>query len=317
MITNEGALAALRPEWERSGARAVRDAFSIPGLAAVLVAPIRHRAPRVAVLRDDGRLVGLLPLYILDEGSERKLLPLGAGITDYFDALLEPGLPPGAADALLRAALAATSEDGITACDLTDIPPDAALRGLHPPSGWRMARTELDPCPVLTIPESAADLEPPFRRDLRKLRMNRHRAERIGGWRIESATEETLPGLLEDMFHLHGTRWFGWGRRACSRTRACARFTGSPPLLCSVSVCCGCRCCGSAIVRRRPATPCLPEPTGSCSISAASTRHSTSRAREPSCWARWSRRRLAKAGANCISCAAAKTTNTPGAASTE
>ena len=94
-----------------------------------------------------------------------------------------------------------------------------------------MARTELDPCPVLTIPESAADLRAAVpSRTLRKLRMNRNRAERIGGWRIESATEDTLPGLLEDMFHLHGTRWFVLGQAgvlADPRVRAFHRLAAA------------------------------------------------------------------------------------------
>jgi CelD/BcsL family acetyltransferase involved in cellulose biosynthesis len=49
-------------------------------------------------------------------------------------------------------------------------------------------------------------------RILRKLRMNRHRAERVGGCSIESATEDTLAGLLDDLFQLHGARWLALGQ---------------------------------------------------------------------------------------------------------
>ena len=91
VITNEGALAALRPEWDALW-RETPCATPFQSTAWLLSwwRQFGTGRPRVAVLRGDGRLVGLLPLYILDEGSERKLLPLGAGITDYFDALLEP-----------------------------------------------------------------------------------------------------------------------------------------------------------------------------------------------------------------------------------
>ena len=52
------------------------------------ILPFGSGRPRVAALRDGGgRLLGLLPLYLLAEGSETKLLPIGAGVSDYLDAL--------------------------------------------------------------------------------------------------------------------------------------------------------------------------------------------------------------------------------------
>jgi CelD/BcsL family acetyltransferase involved in cellulose biosynthesis len=213
VITKESALAALRPEWDGLWRR-VRSATPFQS-SAWLLSWWRHFGtgrPRIALLRSEGRLAGMLPLYILDEERERKLLPLGAGITDYFDALVEPDLPPAAADAMLRAALDSISEDGITSCDLSDIPPDATLRELQAPSGWRMVRGDVDSCPVLAVPNDTKDLRAVVpSRTLRKLRMNRHRAERMGGWTIETATSDTLPGLLEDMFYLHEARWLAVG----------------------------------------------------------------------------------------------------------
>ena len=103
----------------------------------------------MAALRgDDGRLLGLLPLYLLAEGSGTKLLPLGIGVSDYFDALLDPDGPPDAAARLLAAALAASPEAGC--CDLVGLPPGAALRDAAVPPGWRderrRGRRSLAPC---------------------------------------------------------------------------------------------------------------------------------------------------------------------------
>jgi CelD/BcsL family acetyltransferase involved in cellulose biosynthesis len=235
VIRKDSALEALRPEWEALWRRVPSSTpFHSPAWLLSWWRQFGTGRPRVATLRSEGRLAALLPLYILEEGNERKLLPLGVGITDYFDALLEPGLPPGAADVLLAMALDASSEDGITCCDLTDIPPGAAMLSVRPPDGWHLARGNLDPCPVVAMPNDKAQMRaivPP--RMLRKLRMNRHRAERIGGWTIDTAISETLPRLLDDMFRLHELRWAAVGQAgvlADARIRAFHKLA-TPALL--------------------------------------------------------------------------------------
>ena len=84
---------------------------------------------------DDGRLLNLLLLYLLAEGSGTKLLPLGIGVSDYFDALLHPDGPPDAAARLLAAALAASPEAG--SLRPVGLLPGAALRDAAVPRGWR------------------------------------------------------------------------------------------------------------------------------------------------------------------------------------
>ncbi len=68
--------------------------------------------PRVAISRIGALLTGILPLYILPE--ERKLLPIGAGLTDYFDVLGEPA-------GLLGSVLARLGTKDIAACELVDV----------------------------------------------------------------------------------------------------------------------------------------------------------------------------------------------------
>ena len=148
--------------------------------------------PVVATLRNRGRLAGVLPLYVLED----KLLPIGAGITDYQDILLDQTEPPETASALLSAAIAAAS---VNRCDLIDLPHEAVLLRTDPPRGWEIARQQSDPCPVLSL----ADIPSGRRRDIRQ---SRHRADRLGGYTIETATPDTLDILLPALYALHEQR---------------------------------------------------------------------------------------------------------------
>ena len=205
VLDTDAALLALAPEWEALWRR-VPDAspFSAP---AWLLPWSRHfgtGAPRVAIHRIAGRLAGVLPLYILDEPGIRKLLPIGAGNTDHLDALLEPGLP---VQPLLQAVLDIARLDGVDECHLIEVPPGSALHGIAP-VGWRVHWTTGQPCPVLTLPATVAGLaEIMPGNPLRKLRMNRNRAARTGGFTIETAGPATVQSLLSDLVRLHQGRW--------------------------------------------------------------------------------------------------------------
>ncbi len=152
--------------------------------------------PVVATLRQNARLVGVLPLYILED----KLLPIGAGITDYQDMLLEPSQPAEAAATLLDAGLKAA---GVFRCDLIDLPPDAVLKTVSLPVGWNVCAQTTDPCPVLTLGDGVEQLPAGKRRDLRQFR---HRADRTGGLTVETATPDTSETMLSALYALHERR---------------------------------------------------------------------------------------------------------------
>ena len=214
VATTDGALAALAPEWEALWRR-VPDAlpFQSPAWLLPWWDAFGTGQPRIALLRaDDGRLIGLLPLYVLDEPPERKLLLIGAGTTDYLDLLLDPAASPDAAQRLVQAVLAHAAEDAITACDLTDLPPGSKLRDVVAPPGWREASRWGEPCTVLLLPQGATRLrEVVPEGKLRDLRLARNRAERIGGWSIETAERATLDRLIDELIRLHQERWSGTG----------------------------------------------------------------------------------------------------------
>lgn len=193
-LRDDAALPALEGEWAALWRRGRASPFQHPAWLLPWWAQFGTGSPRVGTLRAaDGTLVGLLPLYELPE--ERKSLPMGAGLSDYQDALLDPEAPPGAAEALLAATL-----DCDLPCHLPDLPPDAVLREVATPSGWSDILQLADPCPVL-LPDAV----PATQR--RKLRMARHRADRIGGYSV--IVDD--PGLFADLVRLHGQHWRGRG----------------------------------------------------------------------------------------------------------
>lgn len=195
VLETGAALEALRPEWDALWERtAAATPFQSPRWLLPWWRQFGTSMPRVAVTRDAGRLTGLLPLYILPE--ERKALPIGAGTTDYLDALGDPA-------PLLHAALARLRGDPVDVCDLIEVPPGSALQATAAP-GWRAEWSVGAPCPVLTLPKIPSGIR-------RKLRMNRHRAERAGGWTTETAGPGTLQPFLALLVRLHQARWTAQG----------------------------------------------------------------------------------------------------------
>ncbi len=202
VLTSEPDLAALVPDW-RALWRSAPDAspFQSPEWLLGWWAQFGTDRPLLATLRREGRLLGVLPLYVLDEPPARKLLPIGVGLTDYFDALLAAEAPDEAAGALLRTALA--HAPGVTECTLPALPPGSALRDAA--ADWPSSLQDSDPCPVLALPPAIPSGK---RRDIRQAR---HRAARAGGWTTEIATASSAAPMLEQLITLHTARWDGAG----------------------------------------------------------------------------------------------------------
>jgi CelD/BcsL family acetyltransferase involved in cellulose biosynthesis len=214
LVRTGEALRALAPEWAALWCR-VPEAlpFQSPAWLLPWWDQFGTGQPRTAVLRaENGRLLGLLPLYVLDEPPERKLLLIGAGTTDYLDLLLDAEAPPETAGCLLDTALASGTQDGVTACDLTDLPPGSKLIDVTAPRGWREVSRWRDPCPVLAVRPGAIRLEEVIPKGkLRDLRLAHNRAARAGGWKIEIAHPNSLERLLYELERLHQKRWIAIG----------------------------------------------------------------------------------------------------------
>lgn len=209
LLTCSDVMQQLQPEWEMLWRRSSHATpFQSPAWLLSWWHVFGTKEPRVATLHAHDRLVGVLPMYILDEPPARKLLPIGAGISDYQDVLLDPTAGHEAARHLLQTVLAAAERDHATECTLMDIPPGSPLRIIEAPRAWREVERQAMPCPVLTLPPGTGGLDDviPAGR-LRDMRQSGHRADRRGGFSIEVGTDETLGPLLESVLSLHRNRW--------------------------------------------------------------------------------------------------------------
>jgi len=192
LLCEDATVLALRPEWEALFARAQATPFQSPAWLLPWWGVFGTGEPRVATGRDaNGRLLAVLPLYCLR--AEAKLLPIGAGISDYLDVLLDPLAPPDTAARLLDAAM---SRDALP-CHLIELPPGSPLRSADAEPG--------EVCPVLPL-KAELRLSIPARQH-RKLRMSRNRAAEIGGYALEHAMPLTALAMFTHLTRLHGARW--------------------------------------------------------------------------------------------------------------
>ena len=146
-----------------------------------------------AALRDSGRLVALLPVFVWDDA----LLLAGTGPSDHGGALILPGYESWI-EPLFEAAADAVDEP-FGRIDLQQLSPNSPLAGLEV-AGWR-ARTEAgDACVTLALGRAAAS----------KARDDWHyiirRLERQGGVIDLVARHEISEGIAE-LDRLHRLRW--------------------------------------------------------------------------------------------------------------
>ena len=91
VVCDEGGLTTLEPEWRDLWER---DPAATPFQSPAWLVPwVRNFAGPdwlVATMRRRGRLIALLPLFCVDDLNGRRLLSMGAGISDYGDGVFDP-----------------------------------------------------------------------------------------------------------------------------------------------------------------------------------------------------------------------------------
>lgn len=192
VVTDDAGLRDLEPEWRSLFARARAGdpmPFQSPDWLLPWWACFGTGRPVVAAAED-----GLLACYLLDD----KLLPMGAGLTDYQDLLLAADAAPEAPAALLRGVLEAARSQGAREFHFPDLPLRAALRALPPPSPWTDELIEADIAPILVLPPGASlrDVIGPSR--LRDTRQAQHRAERAGGFTLSQSSSPRKRGPVSE-----------------------------------------------------------------------------------------------------------------------
>lgn len=118
VIRSEAGFSALVPEWaaleREAGGAALFQSAAWAGAVFDFEAGRANRGfePVIVTLRENGRLVGVLPLERVRSGFRTLLVPLGNTFPQYSDVLLAPRTPPDkAVSGMLRAALGAARAD--------------------------------------------------------------------------------------------------------------------------------------------------------------------------------------------------------------
>ncbi|HKO25725.1 MAG TPA: GNAT family N-acetyltransferase, partial [Chloroflexota bacterium] len=161
---------------------------------------------RAVVVWHGADAVGLLPLYIYFDPAtgERKLLPLGAGTTDYLDGVFHPECSAGD----IQKALEVLAEDsGWDVLDVLQLRAGSPLGGAlaaMPRAQWFAAA----PCwrmPALPISELPVKVR-------RHAMYYRNRAARQGALSLEFANPATLATMFDDLVRMHTERWHQAGK---------------------------------------------------------------------------------------------------------
>ncbi len=176
----------------------------------------RSRSLCILTARDQGKLVGLLPLMSTNWHllPRQRLAFLGAGVTDYNDALAEVGRGSEVCEAFY-AYLA--SEHRHKLIDFRELRDGGLLRE-NPPlrsSGLTYGDWPLENCPYISLPtEGSADerwtellrgYSKKFRGSIGYSERTLRRAFQVDIKSVDNAAD--LPQALDDLYELHQRRW--------------------------------------------------------------------------------------------------------------
>ena len=203
LVTRAGDLVRLLPEWWALWTRAER---ATPFQSPAWLLPwwqVFHPGELMTVaVRRDGLLVGLAPFYLEHGRYGRRLLPLGIGITDYLDVLIDGAPAVAVGDAIGRAYAAERARWDLWSFE--EISPDAVARSLSF-GGLPSEEQGQSACPVLALPSTAAEWD--GSRGGRRWRRAWSRVLRHDRVRIVEGDSLSGAALLEAVIDLHGRRW--------------------------------------------------------------------------------------------------------------
>jgi CelD/BcsL family acetyltransferase involved in cellulose biosynthesis len=208
-LTSTDALGELRPDWlELWRCSEKSTPFQSPDWLIPWWKHIGEGKLRTLVLRRNARVVGIVPLYVhvRPQTSLRELFPVGIATTDYLDAIFDGRFASAGAAALFNYLEEIQTDWDI--CDLQQLPPQSPLLKAPIPEHWRDEISVHGPCPVLSLPSSAAELSTVVSsRLLKELRYASRRLQKLGNVTFEAATASTLEEFLEALLRLHHARW--------------------------------------------------------------------------------------------------------------
>ena len=160
------------------------------------------------------RICGIAPLFVRRSGRDGKkqLLPLGIGISDYLDVLIEPAMefPSGT----VMFAHLDRNRDRWDDFEFSQLRVDSPLLYLPAPRTWTCELGASLPCTFFQVPESVEALyrKLPWKK-AKNLRLCRNRARKTGPVTIEQTNPENLEETFEALIRLHQSRWVLRGER--------------------------------------------------------------------------------------------------------
>jgi CelD/BcsL family acetyltransferase involved in cellulose biosynthesis len=215
-VAEQDALDALAPEWDAL-AVACAEPVARPGWALTLwrFHAAATQVPRVVTVREDGRLVGIAPLYVETAGRGPSGYRLISGEVPRTTPLALPGRQWEVAGAVAQALAQADPR-----------PSALALESISAASAWPIALAEQWPArmrplvrryftqsaPTVALDASSfedwlAAKSSNFRSQMRRMR---RRFEEAGG-SGRFSTQATLHDDVAALVHLHAGRWEGRG----------------------------------------------------------------------------------------------------------
>lgn len=144
-----------------------------------------HGESAILTLRESGRLTAFVPLF----EHERRLLPWGAGTTDWLDGVFDP--------ALEAAALSRAVAELPLPIDFFQLRSNSPLMRMPAPEGWSESIGPAECCAVLALPTRTSG------KMAQKLRYYCRRAERAGIGTAERGRSSDFDALAD----LHTRRW--------------------------------------------------------------------------------------------------------------
>ncbi|MEV6395120.1 GNAT family N-acetyltransferase [Streptomyces sp. NPDC051907] len=162
---------------------------------------------RVALARRGGRLIGVAPLTLVHRPMP-LLVPMGGGISDFSDVLVDDEHPRSAITALERGLQRAARHAVI---DLREVRPGAAAERLY--ETWSGARRRLEDSVTLELPAEPIDDLVKRLPSSKAAQRVRAKLRKIDALRIESCpvAEHEVPAAVARLLRLHELQWRGRG----------------------------------------------------------------------------------------------------------
>jgi CelD/BcsL family acetyltransferase involved in cellulose biosynthesis len=222
IIRDRERLNALTPEWWSLWRRAPNSTvFQSPAWILPWWDTFRPGELCTMAVHLRGELAGLVPTWLERGRLGSRLLPLGIGLSDYCDVLLDPNCASAVGNHLATALADLEWES----CEFAELTQNACALDLPLPPGTSSEVRDASIAPLLAIPAAVHDLSgvvPAVQN--RNVRRARAAAAKRGPVAITAADAANLQDCLAELIRLHNARWTSRGEQGVFADPRVARF---------------------------------------------------------------------------------------------